>query len=471
LAFLDIQFLHWRKEVNKDTLKSDLLAGLTGMVVLLPQGVVFAMIAGLPPIYGLYSAMVIPVVAALFQSSNHLISGPTTAMSLVVFSTISAFAEPTTSEFIMLAIGLTLLAGIIQLVLGLAKMGSLINFVSHSVIVGFTAGAAILIATSQIKLILGVSMPRGLEFYDSWLYIFGHLPEINYTVFLVGTSTLLAAIVLKAISKNIPYLLLAMIGGSVLNYFIGGQEVGVEMVRELPRGLPAFSIPALSLHEVQMIMPGAFAIALLGLIEAVAIARAIGMQSGQRINGNQEFISQGISNITGSFFSSYMGSGSFTRSGVNYQAGGKTPLAAIFAAVLLVLVLIFVAPMAGYLPIPALGGIILLVAYNMIDFVHVRSIIKSSKRETIVMGITFLATLLFHLEFAIYFGVFFSLIFFLQETSRPVVRSIATDPEQSEQKFYDAGLTGITQCPQLKILQIVCWIVPVQSGWQMRRRT
>lgn len=408
-------FLSWINITSASTFRSDAIAGLTGAVILLPQGVVFAMIAGLPPIYGLYSAMIIPVVAALTQSSYHLISGPTTAMSLVVYSTISAFAEAGTEAYIALVLSLTLMAGGIQFILGASRLGKLINFISHAVIVGFTAGAALLIATSQMKLILGLDIARGLSFYETWAVLVQNIRDTNLMVLWVGLGTLTIAVVIQVLSKRLPHLLIAMIGGSVIAYAMGGQQAGIETVGALPAGLPPVSNPFGSFADFQMLGPGAFAIALLGLIEAVAIGRAISVRSGQKINGNQEFLSQGISNMVGSFFSSYMSSGSFTRSAVNYQAGGATPLSAILAALFLLLILLFVAPLATYLPIPALGGIILLVAYKLIDVKHIREIIHDSKRETAVMVVTFLATLIFNLEFAIYVGVILSLIFKLLE--------------------------------------------------------
>jgi len=447
-------FLRWIRKVNQNTIKADLLAGLTGAVIVLPQGVAFAMIAGLPPIYGLYTAMITPIVAAMFGSSFHLISGPTTAISLVVFAAISQFAVPTTEEFIGLVLVLTLMAGCIQFVLGISRMGTLVNFVSHSVVIGFTSGAALLIGTSQIKHLLGINLETGLSFQESWLSILSNLEGTNGIILLVGLSTLAIAVLLKKIYHRLPNLLIAMVAGSVINYLLNGDSYGVPVVGELPSNLPPFRVPDISIENLQMLAPNAFAIALLGLIEAVAIGRSISNKSKQRIDGNQEFIGQGLSNIVGSFFSSYAGSGSFTRSGINFQAGAKTPFSAVFSAIILMGMLFYVAPLAAFLPIPAVGGIILLVAYNLIDFHHIRQILKSSKRETTVLLITFLATLFLDLEFAIYFGVFFSLVFYLQQTSKPSIVSMAPDPDLNSRKFVNAAKYQIKECPQLKILRI-----------------
>ena len=321
-------FLSWARLVNKDTLRADSLAGLTGAIIVLPQGIAFAAIAGMPPIYGLYTAMITPIVAALFGSSMHLISGPTTAISLVIFGTVSKFAVPESTEYIQFVLTLTLLAGIFQFGMGLARLGVLVNFVSHSVVVGFTAGAAILIATSQLGKVLGIIIPREGDFLGKWYHIFTGLPETNYYVFGIAIFTLLIALLITKFIPKVPNLLVAMIAGSTLAFFIGGADHGVALVGKLDAQLPPFSLPDFARLEIEELVPYAFAIALLGLIEAVAIGKSIASKSGQRIDGNQEFIGQGLSNIVGSFFSSYAGSGSFTRSGVNYSAGAKTPMAA-----------------------------------------------------------------------------------------------------------------------------------------------
>lgn len=447
-------FLKWWPLVNRSSVKSDLAAGLTNAFVVLPQGVAFAMIAGLPPIYGLYTAMVVPVIAALFGSSFHLISGPTTAISIVVFAAISEFAEPGTAHYIELVLILTLLAGVFQLLMGIARMGSLVNFVSHSVIVGFTTGAAILIATSQLQHALGISANGDGFFVDQWYYLLTHLRDTNLYVLAISLSTLLSAILIKRFLPKLPHMLLGMLIGSFLSFALNGHLHGVTLIGKLPASLPPFHFPEISMETIQLLSPNAFAIALLGLIEAVAIARSIAAKSHQRLNGNQEFIGQGLSNIVGSMFSSYAGSGSFTRSGLNYQSGAKTPMSAIFAAITLALILLLIAPLTAYLPLPAMGGIILLVAYNLIDFVQIKQILSTSKSELIVLIITFLSTLLLDLEFAIYIGVILSLIFYLKRTSNPRMVEVAPNPSQPGSHFQNIDLYHNTPCPQLVMLRI-----------------
>ncbi len=449
-------FLTWFKLVTKETIKADFIAGLTGAVIVLPQGVAFATIAGLPPEYGLYTAMVTPIVAALFGSSHHLVSGPTTAISIVVFSAISHHATPGTPEFLSLTLTLTFLAGVYQLAFGLARLGSLVNFVSHTVVIGFTAGAAILIATSQLKHITGIFVPKGESFLHTWVDMFAGISNFNIYLMVIALATLATALLSKKFIPKAPNLLLGMIVGSVIAILFKDYTDGIKLVGEIPAQLPPFSSPDFSIATIKMLAPEAFAVALLGLIEAVSISRAVANKSNQRINSNQEFVGQGMSNMFGSFMSSYAGSGSFTRSGINYEAGAKTPLSAIFAAVALMGIVLLIAPLTAYLPIAAMGGVILLVAYNLIDFHHITQVLRFSKSESSILLTTFFATLFLELEFAIYLGVLLSLVLFLAKTSTPGIPTLALDASTDDgtRKLINIAKKPLKQCPQLKIIRI-----------------
>ena len=449
-------FLQWFKLITKESVKADLIAGFTGAVIVLPQGVAFATIAGLPPEFGLYTAMVTPIIAALFGSSRHLISGPTTAISIVVFAAISHHAEPGSAEFISLALTLTFLAGVYQLAFGLARLGSLVNFVSHTVVIGFTAGAAILIATSQMKNILGVHIAKGESFFHTWLDLFHEAGNTNFYILIVAITTLVSALLIKRFYPKIPNLLIGLVVGSFVALAFSGSNANIQLVGEIPAHLPPLTLPDFSFAAIKMLAPEAFAVALLGLIEAVSISRAIATKSNQRIDANQEFIGQGLSNLTGSFFSSYAGSGSFTRSGVNYASGAKTPLSAIFAAIILMAIVLLIAPLTAYLPVAAMGGVILIVAYNLIDIHHIKEIIKYSKSETSILLTTFFATLFLELEFAIYLGVLLSLVIFLARTSTPEVVTLAPDidSDTGKKKLINVSKKPLNQCPQLKIIRV-----------------
>ena len=449
-----LPFLRWWPTVDRRTLRADLLAGITGAVIVLPQGVAFAVIAGLPPEYGLYSAIVPAIVAALFGSSYHLISGPTTAISIVIFTTVSPHADPGSIQYIEMVLTLTFLAGLFQLALGLARLGVLVNFVSHSVVVGFTAGAAILIGTSQLANFVGVAGSKKHSFIHVWADLFGSLPHANPVVIIIAAATLVAAVLFRRFLPRWPGMLFAMVIGSVLAIIVNGKEHGVRLVGSLPAHLPPLSAPDLSTASVRDLAPAALAVAMLGLAEAVSIARAVATRSHQRIDSNQEFVGQGLSNIIGSFFSSYAASGSFTRTGVNYDAGARTPLAAVFAALALTLILLLIAPLTAWLPIPSMAGVLLVVAWGLIDFHHIRTITRTSRPEAGVLAVTFLATLFVELEFAIYVGVILSLLLYLSRTSRPNVITLVPDPDSGRKGFVNIRKKPSPECPQLKIARI-----------------
>ena len=450
-------FLQWWPKVNQVTLRADALAGLTGAVVVLPQGVAFATIAGMPPEYGLYAAMIPAIIAALFGSSWHLVSGPTTAISIVIYSTMSGLAVPGTAEYIRLVLMVTFLTGVFQLAMGLARMGALVNFISHTVVLGFTAGAGMLIIGTQIQHFFGIPMPRGISFAETLHQTLLGLDDINWYVTSVGMITLLVGIFVKQRFRKLPYMIVAMIAGSLYAALLGmipqleirGQ---IETVKALSGIFPQFSVPDLTLESLRKTASIAVAITMLGLTEAVSISRAIAVRSEQRIDGNQEFIGQGLSNLIGSFFSAYASSGSFNRSGVNYEAGARTPMAAVLSAVFLLLIVLLVAPLVQFLPVPTMAGILFMVAWGLIDLKQMRGILRTSLPESVVLGVTLLATLFVQLEFAIYAGILLSLLLYLKRTSHPVILDVKPDP--APDSYHYSADTGLPDCPQLKCLRI-----------------
>lgn len=451
-----LPFLAWRSRVTPQTLRADMGAGLTCSLILVPQGVAFATIAGMPPEFGLYAAMVPVIIAALFGSSWHMVSGPTTAISIVVFASLSPMAEPGSAHYVQLALSLSFMSGACMLALGWLRLGSLMNFVSHTVVVGFTAGAAVLIAASQFKNFFGMPIARGATFPEVIWAFFSQLDHINPWVTLVAVTTLLVSLLARKLMPRVPHMIVALLVGSVLaellNRWLGSARTGIETLAALPLGLPPLSAPDLSMASLRELLPVAIALAMLSLTEALSIARALALKSGQSINSNQEFVGQGLSNVLGSFFSAYPSSGSFNRSGLNLQAGAFTPLAAVFSAVLLAVIVQFVAPLAVYLPLPAMAGVLFLVAWGLIDFHHIRTILSSSRQETLVLVTTFLATLFLHLEFAIYAGVLLSLVMYLNRTSRPPLEDVKPVLEDGHWRL--SNQSGLPDCPQLKILRV-----------------
>lgn len=448
-------FLRWWPSVNRDTNKADLIAAITGAMIVLPQGVAFATIAGMPPEYGLYAAMVPAIIAALFGSSWHLVSGPTTAISIAVFAAMSPLAEPGSPQFISMVLTLTFLTGLFQLILGLARMGVLVNFISHTVVIGFTAGASLLIAASQVKNFFGLDIVRGAPFHvviEQFVLQFSH---INPYVMLVAVVTLAAGILSRMFTPKLPYMIVAMLVGSivafVLNLEIGVAITHIKTVGALPAGLPPLSLPDFSYGTLHKVLFPALLVTMLALTEAVSISRAIAVRSEQRIDGNQEFIGQGLANILGSFFSAYASCGSFNRSGVNYAAGARTPLATVYASVFLVLILLLIGPLASYLPTAAMAGILFLVAWGLIDFHHIAVISKTNRAEAVVLWVTLLGTLV-DLEEGIFFGILLSLSLYLYRVSRPNIVPVV--PAKEEGAYHFVSAFDHHECPQMRIMRI-----------------
>lgn len=451
-----LPFTRWAERVDADSLRADALAGLTGAIVMLPQGVAFAVIAGMPPQYGLYAGMVPAIVAALFGSSWHLVSGPTTAASIVLLSSLSAFAEPGSAHYVQLALTLTVMVGVIQLAMGIARLGTLVNFISHSVVLGFTAGAAILIAANQLKHFFGVDIPRGADLYETVNHFVARSGEINPYVTAVGGVTVVSGILIRRFAPRFPYMIGAILAGSaaaaVLVHVFGAARAAIPAVGALPASLPPLSAPEVSLATIRELAPAALAVTLFALTEAVSISRSLALRAGQQLDGNQEFIGQGLSNIAGGFFSGYVATGSFNRSALNYEAGARTPLAAVFSGVMLMAAVVVVAPYGAYLPNAAMAGILFLVAWSLIDVHHIRRAARTSWAEAAILATTFLATLFLELSFAIFLGVILSLILYLNRTSRPQLLPLVPDPRLPKRRLNTDP--GLAPCPQLGIVRV-----------------
>jgi sulfate permease, SulP family len=405
-------FLFWLPELRKrDILRADVLAGLTGAVVVLPQGIAFATLAGLPPQYGLYSAVIPCIVAALFGSSRQMVTGPANAISLTVLAMLAPLAPPESPRYVELAITLTLMVGLWQLLLGLARAGKLVDYVSHTVIVGFTAGAAILIINSQIRNFFGIDIPRGASLWQTAQLFFAQATNVNVFATSTALVTLIAALAWKPLNRWVPALLIAVIVGACYVAFARAFDPSLRVVTvdALPGALPPFSKPAIDFETLKLLLVPSIAMTLLALAEAVSIAQAMAKKRQEKLDGTQEFIGQGLANIAGSFFSSYPSSGSFNRSGVNVESGARTPFSAICAAVFLVLILLFVAPLAKYLPLAAVAAVLFVVAWGLIDHRDIAHLLKD-KFERATLIATFVATLTLPLEWAVLLGVVVSLV-------------------------------------------------------------
>lgn len=444
----------WLSAVTPKTLWTDALAGVTSATVVLPQAVAFAAIAGLPPQYGFYTAIVAPVVAGLFGSSWVMVSGPTLVISALIASTLVDHAQPYSAEFISLAISLTLLVGLLQCVFGALRLGRFVNFISHSVMIGFTAAAALLISISQLKDAIGVVTPRAKSIFEQLANLVGALGSANFTAIGIAAATLVSLLALRIFAPRLPGFIIALGIGSGLGVAVGAEALGVRMVGALPSIMPSPALPSFSLGSLQELSEGAFAIALLALVEAISIGRAFGLKQSRPFDANREIVAQGLSNVVGGFFQCYAASGSFTRSGVNYEAGAATPLSAILSSVFLVAILLVVAPLFGKVPIPAVAAVILYVAFRLVDVAAIRHIVTTSKTETIITAITLSAGLFVSLEFAVYSGVIVSLLIFLSRTAKPTLAIMAPDPALPHRPFRNAELFKLTECPQFAFVRL-----------------
>ncbi len=451
-----LPFAQWWPRVTRATTRADLVAGLSGAILGLPQGVAFAILAGLPPEYGLYAAMVPPALAALFGSSWHMISGPTNAVAILLFASLAPLAVAGTPEYIGLVLTVTFMTGAIQLLMGAARLGGLVNFISHTVLVGFSTGAAILIAASQIKAFFGIPIPPQASFVGTLQQVVAQVPNVNPWVTAVGVFTVIAGIAARKYVRRVPFMISATLAGSLfafaLNLLVGAETTRIAMVGALPSQLPPLSLPDLSLDTFVKVAPTALANTILCLTLAIGVARSLALKSGQRIDSNQEFIGQGVSNLAGSFFSSYPSTGSFNRSGANVEAGARTPMASVYGAVFLALLVLVVAPWAAFLPYAVVAGILFLIAYGLIDVARIRSILRADRTESAVMVVTLLAALFLGLATSIYAGVILSLLLFLNKAAHPGIRDVK--PEFRGGGFHFDADTGLPDCPQLKMLRV-----------------
>ncbi|WP_323772523.1 SulP family inorganic anion transporter [Antarctobacter sp.] len=444
----------WFAVVSKATLRDDALAGLTNAAIVLPQGVAFAVIAGLPPEYGLFTALITPVIAAMWGSSMVMVSGPTTAISAVMFAALSQLAPPGTPVYVQFALTLTIVAGLFQLLAGVFRLGGVISFISHSVMVGFTAAAALLIGASQLSGALGISVESGGGVIERIARVVERWEAVNPLAVIIAGVTLLTIILVQRVSRRLPSYLVALIVGAGISDFLDARSAGVAMFERLPSIVPAFSVPQVTLADISALMPAAMSVAFVGLLEAISIGRSFAMRRQERYDSNQEIIGQGLSNVVAGFFQAYAGSGSFTRSALNVESGARTPISAIFAALFLFVLLFLFAPFVDRIPKPAMAGIIIYVAWRLISFDEIRHILHGSRSETLILGLTFLAGVTTELENAIFVGVITSLLVFLHGSARPHLAAISPILYNGRRLLRGVEAHDLEQCPQISVLRL-----------------
>lgn len=440
------------KSYKKEYVQRDLTSSLTVAIVAIPQSMAYAIIAGVNPVYGLYTAIVSTILGSVFGSSNYLIAGPTNAISLLVASSMRSYMG-LSNAYEMLFL-MTFMVGILQILFGVVRLGKVINYVSHAVIIGFTAGAGVLIALGQLNSLLGISIKNSAQMptMEKLLYVVTHLTKTNYYALGLGLLTIAIIIVCKKINKYLPGSLLGILIPIIFVIMFSLQNKGVKLTGNIPSSLPPFGMITFSFDMARKVFSGALAIAIIGLVEAISIAKSIATTSREKLDANQEFIAQGIANSVSSFFHCFAGSGSFTRSAINYYGGAATRFSGIFSGVFVALVLVFCAPYAKYIPSPCLAGVIMVIAYNMVDKKEMKKISKVGKTDPIVMWITFIATVLMpDLDYAIYMGIAISIILYLKDTNKVPVK-ILVPVHDSESRFVEKAIDYIHE--QVDILTI-----------------
>ena len=464
----------WVREVSARTLRADGMAGLLGAVLVLPQGIAFATLAGLPPEYGLYTAIVPCIIAALFGSSWHVMSGPTNANSLAMFAMLSPLTMAFSPAYIQMALVVTVMVGVMQWLIGTLRLGTLANFISPAALFGFTSGAAVLIGVYALPDLLGIGSPGASGARALLQHVAAQWTWAQPAALSVAAVTALVALALRRWRPHWPYMLVGLASATLFAWVVAGHtEVvsfsSLRMVGAMEVPWPRFSVPQITLSSVSELLGLAFALTIVALGQSISIAKAVAARSGQRIDANREFRGQGLSNIVGGFFSSYVSCGSLNRSMPNLQAGARTPLAAVFSAVLLLILVAVSAPLLAKVPMAALAALLLLVAISLLDLPRWRQLRQLSRTEFGVALATMMATVTIRLEIAILLGTLLSLMSFLYRTSRPAMRTMGFDSTSPDRQFVvideapssAAQVTAapteahaLPECPQLKLLRM-----------------
>ncbi len=460
--------LSWGRAYQREWLAGDLLAGLIVTIMLVPQGMAYALLAGLPPQVGLYASILPLLLYGLLGTSRVLAVGPVAIVSLLVTSGVGEFAEIGTAEYVHLALTLALLVAVIQTMMGLFRVGFLVNFLSHPVLAGFTSAAALVIGVSQLKHLLGIDMPR-LEFLETVLYAGEHLADTHIVTLVMGIMGIAVLLYFKTalgpqlakmnvpkgvaipITKSGP-LVIVLLGTIVVMAFQLNEISGVKVVGDVPPGLPPLTMPSLDLTVWQMLLPTALAISFVGFMESISVAKSLASKKRQRVDSNQELVALGAANLGAALTGGYPVTGGFSRSVVNYEAGANSGLASIVTAVCIALTVIFLTPLFQFLPQALLAAIIVVAVLGLIDIKTFRRVWKYNKGDAAAMAITFLAVLAISIETGILIGVAVTMIMFVWRTSRPHVAVVG---RLGDSEIYRNVLRHPVQtCPNVVAIRI-----------------
>lgn len=415
---------------KKSQLKGDLIAGLTVAIILIPQGIAYALIAGLPPIYGLYSALVPQIVYAIFGTSRQVAIGPVAMDSLIVATGVSTLALAGSESYIAITILLALVVGVIQLLMGVFRLGFIVNFLSRPVITGFTSAVALTIGLNQFRNLLGVDFIQSDQVHVLLFDIITKLKDFHLETTLIGVFACLIIIVFRKINKKIPNALIVVVLGILVVKFFNATFHGVSIVKDIPSGLPSFYFPELDIAQIKELMPIAFTLVMVGYLETISIGKTLeAKQDEYRVDANQELVALGLGNITGSLFQAYPSTSSFSRSAINAESGGTTGVSALVSASLVVITLLFLTPVFYYLPKAVLAAIIVVAVFNLISLKEAKFLWKANVLDFWLLVATFVSTLVFGIEYGILIGVGLSIVVLIFRTSRPYVVELGKVPD------------------------------------------
>jgi SulP family sulfate permease len=442
-----LPFVAWQRAYSADVFRGDLLAGLTVAVVLIPQAMAYAMLAGLPPVYGLYAGAITPMIAGLWGSLRQLATGPIAIMSLLVLTTLTPFAEPGSEEFIRLAVLLSLLVGAVYLLVGVFRMGQVMTFISHSAVRGFTAAAALIIISTQLPNFLGITVSRHEFILPMLVEIARTLPQIHWPTALIGIFSFVVIYGLKRYRPHFPAGLLALVLTSLAIWWFELHESGIAIIGHIPGGLPAFRLPVLDFEIVSSLIGPAVVIALVSFAETYSVGKAISSETKQKVDVDQEFIGQGMANVVGSLFQCYPVSGSFSRTAINYAAGARSGISSVMTSLLVIVSLLFLTPLFTFIPKAALAALVISAVLILFHPKQVFVLWKQNRNDGIVAVSVFVLSLLTKPDYALLIGVMISLIFFLWKTMHPRIVRETRDPER--EVFLNADQYRKPSCPQI----------------------
>jgi len=442
-SFLPI--LEWLPNYKKEWLKGDVGAGLTVGVMLIPQGIAYALIAGLPPIYGLYTAMIPQIVYAIFGTSRQLAVGPVAMDSLIVAAGVATLAEVGSEHFIEFAIMLAFMMGVLQIAFGLFRLGFLVNFLSKPVISGFTSAASLIIGLSQLKNLTGIDISRNNRLQNLLSDAFQHLNQIHWATFIIGALSIVSIILIKKYSKKVPAALVVVIISIVIVKLFQLDQMGVAIIGDIPKGLPDFRLPHFDKKVVTGLMPIALTLSFIAFLEAISVAKAVETNHPEyKVVPNQELIALGMGNLVGSFFQTYPATGGFSRTAVNEQAEAKTPLAALISAAVVALTLLFLTPVFYYLPKTVLAAIIMVAVFGLLDFRIPKQLLKFSKRDLVILNVTLIITATVGIKEGILTGVVLSLVMLIYKSTKPHIAVLGKVPNthfyRNRKRFNDVEI-------------------------------